>query len=161
MAVVYLALGSNLGDRAQNLRQAHTRLAAHVNITARSRIYETAPWGVTDQPPFLNQVVTGETRLDAPSLLRFLKETENNLGRTPGPRYGPRVIDLDILFYDDDLIHTPDLQVPHPRLSERRFVLVPLADLAPDLIHPELGISVREFLARLPDDDSVKLYASA
>ncbi len=158
MPKVYLALGTNLGDRAENLRQALVHLAAQVSIDTRSQIYETEPWGVTEQPRFLNMVVAGETQLDAPELLHFLKTIERELGRTPGVRYGPRVIDLDILLYDDDLVRTPDLIVPHPRLAERRFVLVPLADLAPDLIHPELGISVRELLARLPDDESVKPY---
>ncbi len=161
MPTIYLALGTNLGDREQNLRQALARLDAQVKINARSRVYETEPWGVTEQPRFLNMVVVGETELDAPALLQFLKTIERELGRTAGIRYGPRVIDLDILFYDRDLIRTPDLIVPHPRLAERRFVLVPLADLAPDLTHPQLGVSVRELLARLPDDASVKLYGAA
>ncbi len=159
MPIVYLALGTNLGDRAENLRQAIERLGAQVKLTARSKIYETEPWGVTDQPRFLNQVVMGEIRLDAPGLLRFLKGIEQDLGRTPDIRYGPRVIDLDILFYDHDIIRTPDLIVPHPRLAERRFVLVPLAGLAPGFIHPELGMPIQDLLARLPDDASVQPYA--
>ncbi len=158
MSKVYLALGTNLGDREENLRQAVMRLGEQVRIDARSRIYETEPWGVAEQPRFLNMVLVGETSLDAPALLRFLKSLERELGRTPGLRYGPRVIDLDILLFDDARIRTPDLIIPHPRLAERRFVLVPLADLAPDLIHPELGVSVRELVARLPNDAGVKPY---
>ncbi len=158
MAIVYLALGTNLGDREQNLRAALARLETQVKITGRSPIYETKPWGVADQPDFLNMVIAGMTHLDAHALLRFIKNSERELGRTPGVRYGPRVIDLDILLYDEAVIHRPDLEVPHPRLAERRFVLVPLADLAPDLIHPTLGVSIRTLLARLPEDASVQLY---
>jgi 2-amino-4-hydroxy-6-hydroxymethyldihydropteridine diphosphokinase len=132
-----------------------------VKIGERSRTYETEPWGIADQPHFLNMVVSGETDLEPLALLRFLKGIERAMGRTRGIRYGPRVIDLDILFYEDRVINNEDLVVPHPRLAERRFVLVPLADIAPSWIHPALGGTIRELLSRLPDDGSVKRYEPA
>ncbi|MGE5139478.1 MAG: 2-amino-4-hydroxy-6-hydroxymethyldihydropteridine diphosphokinase [Rudaea sp.] len=158
MATVYLALGTNLGDREQNLREAERRLGAAATITGRSSIYETEPWGVKDQPRFLNQVIRAETRLSPQELLSFLKAVEQQMGRAPSVRYGPRLIDLDILFYDDRVVHSPDLEVPHPRLAERRFVLVPLAELAPELVHPQLHATMPELLAALPADSSVHLY---
>jgi 2-amino-4-hydroxy-6-hydroxymethyldihydropteridine diphosphokinase len=160
MAMVYLALGTNLGDREENLRAALEHLDAKVKIKDRSPIYETEPWGLVDQPRFLNMVVSGETTLDPHALMHFLKDIERTMGRTPGIRYGPRVIDLDLLLYDDVIVTTDDLIVPHARMFERRFVLVPLADIAPDRVHPLLGESVRVLLARLPDDASVKPYIS-
>ncbi|MGB8643618.1 MAG: 2-amino-4-hydroxy-6-hydroxymethyldihydropteridine diphosphokinase [Anaerolineae bacterium] len=158
MATVYIALGTNLEERAHNLREAADRLEREMAITGRSAVYETEPWGVTDQPRFLNRVVRGETELVPVALLDFLKTIEREMGRTPTVRYGPRLIDLDILLYDKETVQLPDLVIPHPRLAERRFVLVPLNDLAPYLIHPAIGRSMRALLADLPDDDSVKLY---
>ncbi len=158
MAIVYLALGTNLGDREENLREAEQRLGAAATITGRSSIYETEPWGVADQPWFLNEVVRGETRLTPQELLAVVKTIEQEMGRAPSVRYGPRLIDLDILFYDDRIIRSPGLEVPHPRLAERRFVLVPLEELAPELVHPESGLTIRELLAALPADSSVRPY---
>lgn len=158
MATVYLALGTNLGDRVQHLRNALALLESRVRITRTSSIYETEPWGILEQPRFLNMAAEGETKLQPAELLRFLKETERQMGRTEGVRYGPRVIDLDILLYDQERLETGDLSVPHPRLAERRFVLVPLAEIAPEVIHPVLRVSIRNLLARLREDGSVKVY---
>ncbi len=143
---VFIALGSNLGDRSANLRGAAAALPPGVRVLAESPIYETEPWGYADQPPFLNRVLRGETDLTPPGLLDHLKKIEASLGRVTTFRYGPRQIDLDILFYDNLLLETPPLVIPHPRLHERAFVLVPLADLAPTLVHPGLGLSVEQLL---------------
>lgn len=144
---VYLALGTNLGDRVENLRAALQALLRVVNIQAASPVYETPPWGYTDQPAFLNMALQGETGLAPADLLRELKRIEVELGRQPNFRYGPRVIDLDILFYGQQVMELETLSIPHPRLPERAFVLVPLADLAPDLRHPVLQKTVSEMLA--------------
>ncbi len=157
---VYLALGANLGDRLANLAAAKAALPPAVSILAASPIYETPPWGVLDQPAYLNQVLEGETDLTPLELLEELKRLETELGRKPGIRYGPRLIDLDILFFDDLVLDTPRLTIPHPHLAERAFVLVPLADLAPDLLHPKLGKTIREFLAAA-DRTGIELYQVA
>lgn len=146
----FIALGTNLGDREANLRAARAALRQVVWLTGVSPIYETTPWGYTDQPPFLNQVVMGLTTLPLRDLLAFLKATERRLGRQPTFRYGPREIDLDLLFYDQAVVTTPELTVPHPRLHERAFVLVPLNDLAPHWRHPLLGRTMAELLAQVP-----------
>ena len=155
--IVYLALGTNLGDRPGNLRAAIAAFPPEVTVLAISPVYETPPWGVTDQPAFLNMVIKGETRQGPRRLLKFLKLLEIQLGRLPSIRYGPRKIDIDLLFYDDILLNTPELTIPHPSLHERAFVLVPLADLAPELLHPALGKTVRQLLAEV-DTTGVKRY---
>jgi 2-amino-4-hydroxy-6-hydroxymethyldihydropteridine diphosphokinase len=140
--VVYLALGSNLGDRAANLRAAVGRLAVQVAVEHISSLYETEPAYVLDQPRFLNAVLSGRTALEPLALLAFLKEIERGLGRVPGARFGPRMIDLDILLYDDMALATDALTIPHPRMAERPFVLVPLAEIAPDLVPPGWAESI-------------------
>ena len=140
------ACSPSLSDRAENLQQARTRLSGSVRITAESSIVETPPWGYTDQPDFLNQVVRGETAASPQALLFFMKSVEREIGRTPNFRYGPRLIDLDIVYYADLVLETPGLKIPHPRLQERDFVLRPLAEIAPDWVHPVLRKTSRDLL---------------
>ncbi len=134
--IVYLALGSNLGDRRANLAAAVERLRAQVAVERISSIYDSEPAYVDDQPRFLNAVLRGRTRLSPRALLAFAKAVERELGRVPGPRFGPRLIDVDILLYDDLAIATAELTIPHPRMAERPFVLVPLAEIAPEFVPP-------------------------
>ncbi|HNQ66552.1 MAG TPA: 2-amino-4-hydroxy-6-hydroxymethyldihydropteridine diphosphokinase [Smithella sp.] len=149
---VALALGSNLGDRFASLRKAVEALASCVEISSASPVYETAPAYVTDQPAFLNAAVIGTTKLEPLPLLWALKNIERDVGRTPTFRYGPRVIDIDIIFYGDTILETPELILPHPRVFERDFVLKPLADIAPSWKHIKLGKTVTEMLAALPSN---------
>ena len=159
MAVIaYLGLGSNLGDRLINLQSACGILGRQMFLPALSRVYETAPWGYTEQPAFLNQVVQVETDLAPLELLACVKQVEVNMGRLPMFRYGPRLIDIDLLFYGDQVVQLPELSVPHPRLHERAFVLAPLAELAPELRHPLLGVTVAELLAQV-DQSGVGVFS--
>lgn len=143
---LYLALGTNLGDREANLQAARDALAARVRLIRESSIYETPPWGYIDQPEFLNQVVEVDSVLKPLPLLHFLKEIEAEMGREATFRNGPRLIDLDILFYGQAIIDGQVLKVPHPRLQERAFVLVPLDQIAPDFVHPVLKKTVHGLL---------------
>ncbi len=147
--LVYLALGTNLGRRDANLRAALAALAPDVRVRRVSPVYETEPWGFSDQPAFFNQVVEASTRLTPEELLSFLKYLEVRLGRQPTFRNGPRLIDVDILFYDDLVLEMETLSIPHPGLAERVFVLAPLADLAPKFPHPRLKVAIGDLLARL------------
>jgi len=144
---VYLALGSNLGDRLANLKRTVAALSPQMEVKAKSHVYETPPWGFADQPKYLNQVIKVNTYLEPEPLLSHIKRLEIALGRKATFRNGPRLIDMDILFYDDLILETPSLVIPHPRLHERGFVLLPLMDIAPDLMHPIKERSVREMLA--------------
>ena len=145
--IVYLALGSNLDDRLANLKQAITALSPQMEVKAKSHVYETPPWGYTEQPTFLNQVIKANTYLEFEPLLKHIKRLEIALGRKPSFKNGPRLIDIDILFYDDLVLNTASLVIPHPHMHERGFVLLPLMDIAPDLVHPVHKKSVREMLA--------------
>ena len=150
--IVYLSLGSNLGDRRANLQNAVTALnAAGIRVLRESPIYETEPVDYIDQPWFLNQVVEAETTLFPMQLLTRTARIERALGRVRSIPKGPRTLDIDILFYGNSIVHTRRLEIPHPRLAERRFVLIPLADLVPDLRHPTSHRTVRELLASAPD----------
>jgi 2-amino-4-hydroxy-6-hydroxymethyldihydropteridine diphosphokinase len=154
---VYIAMGTNLGNRLANLRAAITAFAPDIQGLDESSVYETEPWGYADQPPFLNMTVRATTDLSPRHLLDRLKGIESTLGRIPNFRNGPRLIDLDILFYDDLILDTPALVIPHPRLHERAFVLIPLADIAPGLVHPALGVSVAK-LVETVDRRGVSLF---
>lgn len=143
---IYLSLGTNIGNRADNLKQAISSLPPQMTVKAKSKVYETPPWGYTEQDNFLNQVVKTSTYLEPEPLLKHIKRLEVALGRKATFRYGPRLIDIDILFYDDLVLDTPPLVVPHPHLHERGFVLLPMMDIAPDLVHPVMQKKIRELV---------------
>jgi len=159
MVRVYLGLGANLGDRARNIAWSLEVLEEEgLALRSLSRLYETEPWGVTEQPRFLNAACTMETDLAPHALLDLLKAVEARLGRVPSVRYGPRTIDLDILLYGDLRIATPRLVVPHPGMLERASVLVPLADIAHELRHPVTGLTIAEHLRQIEPISGVALY---
>jgi 2-amino-4-hydroxy-6-hydroxymethyldihydropteridine diphosphokinase len=157
---VFLGLGSNLGDRESAIEGALVRLAAlGFHPTLASSLWLTEPVGGPPQGWFLNAVAGGETELGPEALLAACLATEREMGRVRGERNGPRTIDVDILLFGGERRDAPGLVIPHPRLHERRFVLAPLAEIAPDLVHPVLGLAVREILARCPDASAVRRHA--
>lgn len=155
--MIYLALGTNLGSRSLNLVRACAALKKFVSVSRVSHIYETPPWGITDQPAFLNQVLEVTTELPPQELLTTVKQIEVDLGRVPAERYGPRLIDIDILLYGSQAVNTENLVIPHPRMNERAFVLVPLNELIPDVVPPGLEQTVSELLAGI-DVSGIKQY---
>jgi 2-amino-4-hydroxy-6-hydroxymethyldihydropteridine diphosphokinase len=160
VALVFLSLGSNQGKREEYLKRARDELASlkEIRIETVSSIYETEPWGVTDQPLFLNQVLALNTNLNPRDLLEVCRNIEQHLGRKRGMRWAPRTIDIDILLYDQMIVRECDLIIPHPRLPERRFVLVPLSEIAPHVQVPGTGGTAAMLLRNCPDQGSVARY---
>jgi len=149
MSKVYLGLGTNLGNRVENMNRAIEGLAEQIKVLNVSPMYETAAWGVEEQPDFLNLCLAGETNLGAWGLLRFVKDLEITLGREETVRWGPRLIDIDILLFGDLMIDEQGMTIPHKGIPARATVLVPLADIAPDLIHPLADVTIAEMLTKV------------
>jgi 2-amino-4-hydroxy-6-hydroxymethyldihydropteridine diphosphokinase len=159
----YLSIGTNLGDRAANLREAIARLDRldGCDLGAVSQIYETEPVGDIEQPPFLNLAAEIETDVDPLELLAGLKETEREMGRVSSARWGPRLVDIDIVLYGNRVVETAALTVPHPRFRDRAFVLLPLAEIGPHTIDPITGLTVEQLVSICPDRSWVRLYEPA
>ena len=158
--IVYLGLGSNIGNRQDNLDKALEFLSQRLRVGQVSSIYDTEPVGNINQPRFLNLVCQVHTSLAPMELLALAKGIELKLGRAPGTSNAPRPIDIDILFYGDQVVATPTLSIPHPRLAERAFVLVPLAEIAPDLVHPVSGQTIRELLQGITGTQGVLRWSN-
>lgn len=152
MNTAYLLTGGNIGNRKQHLEHAANALSKEAgNIMDLSGIYETAAWGKTDQPSFFNQCIGIETTLSAMELLHIIMAIEKRMGRLRDEKYGPRIIDIDILLYNNDIIDEPSLQIPHPRLADRRFALAPLAEIAARVMHPVFKKTISELLLECRD----------
>jgi len=157
MNQTYLLIGGNMGNRQENLEIATRRIAATIGeIKQSSAIYETEAWGLEEQPAFLNQVLLVSSTLNAQQVLKQILNIEHDMGRARIQKFGPRIIDIDILFFNRDIIHEPGLNVPHPQLHLRRFTLKPLNDIAPEFRHPELGKTISDLLSTCPDPLTVK-----
>ncbi|CAN5515134.1 2-amino-4-hydroxy-6-hydroxymethyldihydropteridinediphosphokinase [soil metagenome] len=157
--MVFLLLGANLSDRVQTLRRAVDFITERVGVVVRqSGLYETAPWGVLDQPSYLNQVVAVETTLEPDVVLAQTQAIELELGRVRLEKWGARVIDIDILYYDQLIWQTDTLTIPHPYLHQRRFTLVPLTEIVPDFVHPILLKTNAELLAECEDTSEVMVF---
>jgi len=154
--ILFLGLGSNLGDRAGNLRAAIEKLSPGIIIEKVSPVYETKPKYLENQPKFLNIACSGQTEMSPREILDFIKKVEKDCGRVETERFGPRVIDIDLLFYGTERVNEPGLIVPHLQLSERAFVLFPLCDIAPDFVHPVLGSTIKELKEKLGNSAEVK-----
>lgn len=161
MNTAFLLLGGNIGDVGQRFRSAYEIIEKNAGkIISYSSIYETAPWGFEAKSNFLNQVIKIETLLDSTELLNVILKAEKMLGRERGnKKYTSRKIDIDILFFNDEVIHTPNLVIPHPKLHERKFTLVPLFEIAPDLFHPQLKKSISILVDECTDRQFVKVFA--
>lgn len=158
---VYLGLGSNMGERQENLDKALDFLSQKLQVVKVSSVYDTAPVGDIEQPRFLNLVCQAYTRLAPKELLVVVKGIESKLGRKPGKPDTPRPMDIDILFYGDKVIKTSELIIPHPRLVERAFVLIPLNEIAPDLVHPVSGETIKELLEGISGEQGVFKWESS
>ncbi|MDP3930131.1 MAG: 2-amino-4-hydroxy-6-hydroxymethyldihydropteridine diphosphokinase [Bacteroidota bacterium] len=149
---VYILLGSNQGNAIENLKTAALKLEEKLGMVVHSSsFYQTAAWGNTEQAPFINQVLLVQTKLPAETCLQINLEIETEMGRTRLQKWEPRIIDIDILYYNNEVIQLPQLTVPHPHMAERRFTLVPLAEIAPNFIHPVLGMNSKELLKNCAD----------
>lgn len=153
-----ILLGTNLGQKKRNLLEAINSLSAYNELYAFSKVYETMAWGLTDQDSFLNQVLVLKTNLQPIDLLHFCQNIENKMGRVRKQKWGERIIDIDILYYNQQIIDIEKLQIPHPFLHERRFTLVPLVEIMPNFIHPILLKTQQELLQNCSDSGEVKLY---
>lgn len=159
MEAVYLLLGSNMGDRLLHMSKACEEISARgIIIKKTSNLYETAPWGNTAQPSFLNQIIEVNTSFPPEQLLQHCLAIEESLGRVRNEIWGPRVIDIDILYYGRQIIHLPQLQIPHKGIPERAFCLVPMVEIAPDFLHPQLQVTQAQLLAKCPDQLPVTLF---